>query len=146
MSVGWLGAVEEEPAALLRCTGLQPREPARLRQADHLRKHTAEALEPGTGSSTRRLAAAGLSRPTPRVTPSLTPGAARVYGTTAVALLLARDKASDVNGQANAVNNVSAAHTRPRTDGSSYQTSSHSRRTASLPLSSAGVPLKTMRP
>ena len=50
MPVRRLGAVEENPVALVGGASLEPREPARLRETDHLRQHTAESARAGGGS------------------------------------------------------------------------------------------------
>ena len=44
MPVSRLGAVEEYPVAFVRGAGLQPSEPAHLRQTDHLPQHPAERI------------------------------------------------------------------------------------------------------
>ena len=44
MPVGRLGAIEEYPVALVRGARLQPSEPARLRQTEHLSQHVAKDI------------------------------------------------------------------------------------------------------
>jgi hypothetical protein len=44
MPVGRLGAIEEYPVALVRGARLQPSEPTRLRQTEHLSQHVAEGI------------------------------------------------------------------------------------------------------
>jgi hypothetical protein len=48
MPVSRLGAIEKYPVALVRGASLQPSEPVRLRQTDHLPQHAAEAIRART--------------------------------------------------------------------------------------------------
>ena len=50
MPVGGLGAIEEDPVALVRGASLQPRKSVRPRQTDHLPQHPAQSTRAGDRS------------------------------------------------------------------------------------------------
>src|SRR5215469_9853833 len=55
MPVSRLGAIEKYPVALVRGASLQPSEPVRLRQTDHLPQYAAEAIRARTRGQARLL-------------------------------------------------------------------------------------------